>query len=116
VPVPVPIPIPVEVEEEKPVQQVAEEDIAKPVVPFYYSVQIIAKQKSELDTQLFRNKYKFDREIVHNEHEGFHIYTTGQYQTYDEARIARDQIISENNINDAFIVAFGNGVRMNKLP
>lgn len=83
---------------------------------FYYSIQIIAKQSGELNIPKFRNKHNFNLEINHHYHEGYNIYTTGQFDSYYDARALRDQIKSRNGISDAFVVAFRNGVRLNKLP
>ncbi len=99
------------IEEEK---VVVEEVIAIP--DFYYSVQLIAKQEGVLNIPLFRNRHQFNGEIVHHLHEGYNIYTSGQFNTYEEARSYRDRIRSDNGITDAFVVAFENGKRFNKLP
>ncbi len=104
---------------EEVVEEVVEEDIVnyrESAPAFYYSIQIIAKQKGELNIPMFRNKYSFQREITHHYHEGYNIYTTGQFNSYNEARAVRDQIRGQNGISDAFVVAFKNGVRLNKLP
>jgi len=49
-------------------------------------------------------------------HDGYYIYTIGSFDTYEQARTARDILRRVNGIRDAFVVAFRNGYRLDKLP
>ncbi len=94
---------------------------AEPVRPKYtpeleYRVQIRAKYGNKISMQLLSNQYGIPlADIKENSHNGFYIYTVGSFSTYDEARDKRNYIRSNNGISDAFVVAFRNGVRLNKL-
>jgi hypothetical protein len=68
-----------------------------------------------MNLELFRNKYNFDKEINHHMHQGYNIYTTGRYDTYEEAVAARDIIIDRYGIGDAFVVKFVSGERLHRL-
>lgn len=82
-----------------------------------YRVQIIAKYGKKMSLQHLSNMYNIPAsDIKENTHNGFYIYTVGSFSTYDEARDKRNIIRTRNGVSDAFVVAFKNGVRLNKLP
>ncbi len=82
-----------------------------------YRVQISAKHGQRIAAEWISNKYGLPQnEIREDKHNGYYIYTIGSYQTYGQARTRRDQLRSHNGISDAFVVAFKNGYRLDKLP
>jgi len=82
-----------------------------------YRVQIRAKYGNSISINHLSNTYDLPvREIRENTHNGFYIYTVGSFSTYDEAREKRNYLRSNKGITDCFVVAFRNGVRLNKLP
>ena len=82
-----------------------------------YRVQIRAKYGQPISIALLSRKYGLSQnEIRGDKHNGYYIYTIGSYQTYEQARTRRDTIRSRFGISDAFVVAFKNGYRLDKLP
>jgi hypothetical protein len=82
-----------------------------------YRVQIIAKYGKKMSKQYLSNLYNIPAsDIKENTHNGYYIYTVGSFDTYDQAREKRNIIRTRNGVSDAFVVAFRNGVRLNKLP
>ena len=82
-----------------------------------YRVQIRAKYGKPIPVSLLSRRYHIPvNEIRQDKHNGYYIYTVGSYLTYEQARTRRDQLRNTNGIHDAFVVAFKNGYRLNKLP
>lgn len=110
------------VEQQQPVEIVVVEQqpeiiTIEPVMGLEYRVQISAKYDRALSMQYLSNIFNIPAaEIQENTYNGFYIYTVGSYQTYEQARERRNQLRSYNRIVDAFVVAFRNGKRLNKLP
>ena len=104
-----------------PVQQ-PQQHVTKTATPpprpiLEYRVQIRAKYGQPISIALLSRKYGLSQnEIRGDKHNGYYIYTIGSYQTYEQARTRRDTIRSRFGISDAFVVAFKNGYRLDKLP
>ncbi|VAW26057.1 hypothetical protein MNBD_BACTEROID07-74, partial [hydrothermal vent metagenome] len=82
-----------------------------------YSVQIMARYGRRIPIEWINKKYGLSQnKIREDKHNGYYIYTIGSYQTYGQARTRRDQIRNRYGIGDAFVVAFKNGYRLDKLP
>ncbi len=82
-----------------------------------YRVQIRAKHGQRVPLGWLSKKYSLPQnEIREDKHNGYYIYTIGSYQTYEQARTRRDKLRSRYGKNDAFVVAFKNGYRLDKLP
>lgn len=82
-----------------------------------YSVQILARYGQRISIEWISKKYGLSQnEIREDKHNGYYIYTIGSYQTYGQARTHRDQLRNRYEISDAFVVAFKNGYRLDKLP
>lgn len=120
--VPVTPPVKEKVVKEAPVEivvietqpEVVEDEI---ITGLEYRVQIRAKYGREVSIQHLSNTYNIPTsEIRENNHNGFYIYTIGSFNTYEQAREKRNYLRSYNGITDAFVVAFRNGQRLNKLP
>ncbi len=76
-----------------------------------YRVQVSATQKSPAkDNKWFHSKYHIDTDIEMTYHEGWKKYLTGNFTTLDEAASFKNK--TKENIPDAFIVAYENGVRI----
>tara|TARA_B100001971_G_C18178339_1_gene531229 strand:+ start:74 stop:676 length:603 start_codon:yes stop_codon:yes gene_type:complete len=89
----------------------------EPISGLEYRVQISAKYDRAISIQHLSNLYNIPAsEIRENTYNGFYIYTVGSFQSYEQARERRNQLRSYNKIYDAFVVAFSNGQRLNKLP
>ncbi|MBN2615424.1 MAG: porin family protein [Bacteroidales bacterium] len=89
-----------------------------PVKPILeYRVQIRARYGKPVSTEYLSKKYNIpEMQIRMNMHNGYYIYTVGSYDTYMQARTRRDQLKTQNGVYDAFVVAFKNGRRLDKLP
>ena len=97
----------------KTVQQT--EPPAKPNPEF--RVQIKAKYGKPLSREKLSAQYNIPvDEIQEDRHNGYYIYTVGSYATYNEARDRRNVIRNVNGIYDAFVVAFNECGRLDKLP
>ncbi len=82
-----------------------------------YRVQIKAKYGKPLSIEKLSVQYNLPvDEIREDRHNGYYIYTVGSYATYNEARDRRNVIRNVNGIYDAFVVAFNNCGRLDKLP
>jgi hypothetical protein len=88
---------------------------ARPVLE--YRVQIRARYGKALSISYLKNKYHITHATIREDmHDGYYIYTIGSFDTYEQARAARDTLRQVNGIRDAFVVAFKNGYRLDKLP
>lgn len=82
-----------------------------------YRVQIRARYGRQISRQELAKTYNLSAaDIMENTHNGYYIYTIGSYSTYEQAAQRRNIIRSSHGVYDAFIVAFRNGERLNKLP
>lgn len=82
-----------------------------------YRVQIRARYGHQISTAELARTYSLPQdEIMESTHKGYFIYTIGNFATYDEAVAKRNSVRSQNKVYDAFIVAFKNGARLDKLP
>lgn len=82
-----------------------------------FRVQIKAKYGKPLSRKKLSAQYNIPiAEIQESRHNGYYIYTVGSYATYDEARDRRNVIRNVNGIYDAFVVAFNECGRLDKLP
>lgn len=76
-----------------------------------YRIQIAAGHKLVNVNRYFK-KYKITDKVVVDLHDGWHKYTTGSYYEYKTARNARTHIWNTTPIDDAFVTAYNNGVRI----
>ena len=82
-----------------------------------YRVQILARFTTSAKVSAISKTYGIpETEIKENIYRGHFIYTVGRFDTYNEARIKRDEMRYSNGIKDAFVVAFKGEDRLDKLP
>jgi hypothetical protein len=82
-----------------------------------YRVQIRARYDGKVPIADLSRKYNIpENEISESTHNQYYIYTVGSFATYEQAAEKRNEIKSVNKVYDAFIVAFKNGNRLDKLP
>jgi hypothetical protein len=115
-----------EIEEQKPVEPpvvvpATTTTVQQPEAPARpnpeYRVQIKAKYGKPLSREKLSAQYNIPvNEIQEDRHNGYYIYTVGSYATYNEARDRRNVIRNINGIYDAFVVAFNECGRLDKLP
>ncbi len=129
---PVQVPTPVEPPKEKPVEvlvqpkpqpEKTEPEVVvvnkEPVYnkDFEYRVQIRARYNRAISKTYLSAKYNIPAsEIKEDIHNGYYIYTVGSFDTYEQAKEERNRLRNYNGITDAFVVAFKNGERLDKLP
>lgn len=93
-------------------KEVTEEKMQQGVV---FRVQIRAKYQKKMSRDALADRYNINEEIYEDYHEGYYIYTVGNFSTYEQAKRKRDQLINQHGVPDAFVTAFKNGERVNKL-
>jgi hypothetical protein len=82
-----------------------------------YRVQIRARYEGKVPIADLSRKYNIpENEISESNHNRYYIYTVGSFATYEQAAQKRNEIRSVNKVYDAFIVAFKDGIRLDKLP
>lgn len=89
-----------------------------PVRPnFEYRVQIRAKLGNAISINHLSDIYNISvSQIRQDRHNGYFIYSVGSFNSYEQARAKRNELRMNNGITDAFVVAFSNGSRLDKLP
>ncbi len=111
------IPIAYKKIEDKPKRRVAPEFNMQPFMlapekGVYYRVQIAAGHKP-INIKRYFNRYNITSYEVRTEkHEGWYKYSIGSFKDYKEARDFRILIWNTTRINDAFVTAYNNGIRI----
>lgn len=82
-----------------------------------YRVQIRARYQKSVSLAYLSNHYHIAQSSIRTDmHNGYYIYTIGSFDNYLQAKTERDILKTKNGITDAFVVAFKNGTRLDKLP
>lgn len=77
----------------------------------YYRVQIAAGHKL-VDIKRYFKRYKITEDVRTEKHEGWFKYSIGSFPQYIEARDYRIKLWNTTAIDDAFVAAYNNGVRI----
>lgn len=82
----------------------------KPYEGIYYRVQIAAGKKPV--SKNYFKKYKLDKDVFREYHDGWIKYTIGNFSIYKEARDYRNFLRNNTDFKDAFVIAYNNGIRI----
>lgn len=77
----------------------------------YYRVQIAAGHKL-VDIKRYFRRLNIKEDVRTEKHEGWFKYSIGSFDEYVKARDSRNDIWSTTPIDDAFVAAYNNGVRI----
>jgi hypothetical protein len=77
----------------------------------YYRVQLTANLNA-FDATTFYRDAGLDSEVRVEQHDGFYKYTTGPFQSYEQALLYKERVENLQEINGAFVVGYQNGRRV----
>jgi len=80
-----------------------------------FRVQVRAAYKAKIPLQNLAGQYKLYDDIKEEFIGNWYRYSVGSFHDYEEAKGYRNTIIGEHGVRDAFIVAYYQGRRLNRL-
>ena len=96
-------------------EQIAEKELMPPEDKVEFRVQVRASGDKRIPLQRFANNYHIREEVKEDFDGSWYRYSVGVFADYFEAKDYRNKIVTENIINDAFVVAFFNGERLDSI-
>jgi len=101
--------------EQEPVKEVVKKDTLVAIKVIEYRVQLTVAYKSKIPPETLSKQFNLKTEFKEDCIGNRCYYSVGFFTTYDQAIAYRDIMIKDHNATGAFIVAFYNGKRLNKL-
>lgn len=89
-----------------------EEDVRDSIV---YRVQVRAIYNGKQSVEEVKRVYGLERNVYEHFHKGYAKYSSGDFDSYSQAREYREHLRNEKEIDGAFVVAFHNGERLDDL-
>ncbi|MBN2175419.1 MAG: outer membrane beta-barrel protein [Bacteroidales bacterium] len=80
-----------------------------------FRIQVRAAYKTEIPLQQLANRYHLSDEIKVDYLDNWYRYSIGSFESFKKAKEYRNAIIKEHGVQDAFIVAFYDGKRLNDI-
>ncbi len=80
-----------------------------------YRVQIFATRTKMPSYNYLRERFNITTDIYENYQDGIYRYSTGSFNTYNEA-VSYSHIMKSKGISDAFVVAYKNDIRISITP
>jgi len=77
----------------------------------YYRIQVAAFMKQK-DPGEISGSSQLGRPVKIEFHKGLYKYTVGPFNSYNDARAFKDELLESRKIRDAFVTAYQNGIRM----
>jgi len=114
--------VPIAMDEQELVEEIIEEEPEVTIAAVdpepenvEFRVQVRAAFKAKIPLQSLAGKYKLYEDIKEDYLGSWYRYSIGSFASYDEAKSYRNTIIGEHGVRDAFIVAYYQGKRLNRL-
>jgi len=102
---------PIAVIEEKP----TEEEMKSPSEKVEFRIQLRASYKHKLSPDSLAKLFNIDKPINEEKIKSWYKYSVGSFKTYQEAREFRKELVSNQKIKGAFIIAYFDNQRLNTL-
>ncbi len=82
---------------------------------YLFRIQIHSSPEA-IAAQDLTDAYSLTIPVYEEKADGAYRYLAGNYKNYNQAQKARDNLISLNDVDGAFVVAYYKGQRLNKIP
>ncbi|MCB0804368.1 MAG: hypothetical protein KDC05_01145 [Bacteroidales bacterium] len=102
---------PIVVKEDK----LEDEKMVSPSEKVEFRIQLRASYKKPISVDSLSRYLGLNKPIIEEKIGNWYKYSIGSFKTYQEARSYRNELIQQRKLNDAFIIAYYEGQRLNTL-